>query len=330
MNLTHARTVAVKILVFFVTSALMASMAWAQSAVDTTQVGPVIQGFASFVSKVNKISDAAVNEADFQIFVNMLFNGLAVILIVWALMKYSLKGLSTLELLTNSILLLFVKTLMETFLIWTGVMWATAEGIASSLQNGMIGTPDTFFAPAFIYNVLRSLTFSQENIFNPFMAIVVGFNTFALSIVMVLLSALSYASVLWGFWVYTLAKLTGLVMIPFLLYERLSWLFDGWLRFFVGSLVYYIIARLNVVMVACSIALFAGVKIPFSVEPMAPVELPILSTPFEAIGVVVFMCVGLLALFSTGKFAATIVAGSAGGGMGSAVLGLSRAVARLI
>ena len=146
---------------------------------------------------------------------------------------------------------------------------------------------------------------------------------------MLLLSVFAYVSVIWGFWGFTLAKLVGLIFIPTLLYERLSWLFDGWLRFFIGFLVYYIIARLNVVLVACSIALYFGIGIPFTATPGAPIELPFMASIFDALGVFVYMFVGLLSLFSTGKFAATIVSGAAGGGMGQAAQGAAQAVAKL-
>jgi len=150
----------------------------------------------------------------------------------------------------------------------------------------------------------------------------------ALSVCLALLSALAYVSVIWGFWGFTLAKLIGLTFFPTLLTQRFNWLFDGWLRFYAGFLMYYIIARLNVVLVAISLAVYFNVQL--TPNPGPPVELPMMSSLFDAIGIFTFMFVGLLSLFSTGKFAATIIAGAGGGGMGSAVLGASRTAARLV
>lgn len=296
---------------------------------DPSTTGPVVQGFSEFIRKVNTLSNSAIDEENFQGFVTMLFMFFVILMIMWNMFLYVNKRIGFADVFEKIILILMVQVLMSTFAIWTGALWATAEGVASSLQNGMIGTTDSFFAPTFISNILRNMTFPPMTILNPLAVFVTGLNMILLSVAMLLLSMISYVSIIWGFWGFTLAKLVGLVFIPTLLYERLSWLFDGWLRFFMGFLIYYIIARLNVVMVACSLAIYFGVGIPFSISAGTPVELPMMASIFDAIGVFTFMFVGILSLFSTGKFAATIVSGAAGGGMGSAAAGAARTVAKL-
>ncbi|MGK5033192.1 type IV secretion system protein [Janthinobacterium sp. MDT1-19] len=302
------------------------------AAPDPGASGPVIQGFERFIARVGRLSDGAIADAEFKWFVQALFILFVTLTIVWTMFRFSLRGLGVEEVITQVILILMVNVLMTTFSTWVNACWGVAEGVAGALQNGMIGTKDAFFAPQYIGNILKSISMGEfsKMIFNPLKAFVVGLNIIILTVAMVLLSALSYISVMWGFWGFTLAKLIGLMFVPFLLYERLSFLFDGWLRFFFGFIIYYIIARLNVVLVGCSLALYFGLPIPMSIGPLPPIQMPAMTSMFETIGVLTFMLVGLLSLFSTGKFAATIVSGAGGGGMGSAVQGAARMAAKIM
>lgn len=296
---------------------------------DVSQPGAAVAGFDKFIGRITSLSNAAINQPDFTMFVKMMFFFFVLLMIIWTMWRYSMKAVNNIDILTNVILILMVQVLMTTYVTLIDATWSATEGIAGSLQMGMIGTRDAFFAPAFITNVLSNMYFPPSTWLNPVVVMVTALNMTILSVLLVLLSVLSYVAVLWGFWGYTLAKLTGMLFLPFLLYERLSFLFDGWLRFYFGFLIYYIMARLNVVMVACSLAIFLGVSIPFGLTPGVPVELPMMASLFDAIGVTTFVFVGLLSLFSTGKFAATIVSGAGGGGMGSAVMGAARAAAKM-
>lgn len=298
-------------------------------AADPSVPGPAIAGFGTFIQRVSTLSNAAVNEPDFAFFVSLMFTFFVILLIVWTLFRYMFRAISMVEIVTNVVLIIMVQVLITTYTVWVDAAWSTTEGIAGSLQNGMIGSKDAFFAPQFISNILSNTTFATIDLINPIKVLTTGWNMIMLSVALVLLSVMSYVSVIWGFWGFTLAKITGMIFLPFLLYERMSFLFDGWFRFFIGFLVYYIVARLNVVLVACSLAIYFGVGIPFTQTLPQPVQLPFMSSLFDALGVFTFLFVGLLSLFSTGKFAATIVSGAGGGGLGSAVSGAARTVAKM-
>ncbi len=113
--------------------------------------------------------------------------------------------------------------------------------------------------------------------------------------------------------------MVGWMFIPMIMFERLSWLFDGWLRFFFGFLIYGVMARANLVLVA--IVLKAFFNLPsFSVPPGQAYffEVRHLSDSF---GLLSFLLIGVLALISTGQFASSIAGGV--GGIGSAVRGLA-------
>lgn len=296
---------------------------------DPAANGPVVQGFSSFISRVGALTNSAITQPDYVYWVNLLFLVGCGSLIILTLAKYAINKVTYADVAVNVFLILMVQVMMAGYSPATDAAWSAAEGIASSLQMGLIGTRDAFFAPQFITNLFKSMTFSMKTILNPITAISTAANMVILSVISLLLSCLSYVSIIWGFWGFTIAKLIGLTFIPTLLDQRLSFLFDGWLKFFIGFLVYYIIARLNVVLVACSLALYYNVGIPFSVNQRAPIELPFMASIFDGLGVFTFVIVGVLALFSTGRFAGTIVAGAGSGGMGQAMLGAARAAAKI-
>ena len=297
---------------------------------DVSANGPVVQGFGNFIRKIGSLTNAAISQPDFVWWYNALFFLGAGAMIVYTLTKYAMKKVMYADVATVVFMILIVQVLITNFVSIMDASWSAAEGIASSLQMGMIGTRDAFFAPQFITNLFKSMTFSMTAIIHPITAINAAASMVILSVITLLLSCLSYVSIIWGFWGFTIAKLIGLTCIPTLLFERFSFVFDGWMKFYLGFLIYYIIARLNVVLVACSLAIYYNVGIPFGVSQSAPIELPLMASFFDGLGVFTFTIVGLLALFSTGRFAGTIVAGAGGGGLGPAVLGAARAAAKLI
>lgn len=311
-------------------NALCSAQAMAEAGKDLGSQSAAVAGFDRFVSRISALSNAAITDGDFVVLVDLLFVFFAIILIIWRFWRYAMKAATLMDVMEAVVLILFTQLTLRTYVTWVDAIWSVGDGMAGSLQNGMIGTKDPFFAPQFIGNVLANMYFPMSTWANPLTVFVTALNMTILSVAMLLLSVVAFASVIWGFWGFTLAKLIGMAFVPFLMYERLSFLFDGWLRFFLGFVVYTVIARLNVVLVACSLAIFLGVNIPFGLKPGAPVELPAMTSIFDAIGVSVFLFVGLLSLFSTGKFAATILSGAGGGGIGGAMGGAAKAVTKVV
>lgn len=297
---------------------------------DLASNGPVVAGFGNFIKKISKLADAAITQPDFVWWYNALFFVGACCLCIVVLGKYAFKKLLYADVLATVFMILIVQVLITNFASIMDASWSAAEGIASSLQMGMIGTRDAFFAPQMITNLFKNMTFSLSLIVNPLSAVMAAAGMVILSVITLLLSVLSYISIIWGFWGFTLSKLIGLTCIPTLLFERFSFIFDGWLKFYLGFLIYYIIARLNVVLVACSLAIYYGLGIPFGINQATPIEMPLMTSFFDGLGVFTFTIVGLLALFSTGRFAGTIIAGAGGGGMGPAIMGAARAAAKIL
>jgi hypothetical protein len=103
-------------------------------------------------------------------------------------------------------------------------------------------------------------------------------------------------------------------------------LFDGWLRFLFGFLLYSVIARVNLTLVVLALSSLYGVP------PLNPGVSTIHiggAMLFELGGLLAFVLVGILALISTGRFVSSVVGGSSIG-MGGALAGLSLGMSRVI
>lgn len=285
----------------------------------------VTSGFDSFISGVNtKVANVLTSPIVMQD-VMLLFNFFAVLLVIWTMYLYAFGKGTIVDLLSTAILIMMVKVLMGQFSVLTTAIWSAGNGYVSSVQTALLGNGDLFFAPTFIANLINSLDFSASPVVNFVNGFIAGIYIAIITVITFLLSALAYFATIWAFWGYTIAKLIGLLFVPFLLYERLSWLFDGWLRFFFGFIVYAIVARLNIALVALAIAAYFGVTPALGV--MTPITVAPISSITQVFGLFVFCMVGLLAIVSTGSFVSTIVGGSASStGIGSM---LSRGAGKL-
>ncbi len=315
-------------IIFFLSISIVSLHALADDAPNNSP-SDISAGFNTFIKTINSLSSKAIAQPDFVGFTDALFIGLATFLLIFRMYKFSLNGSSWTEVFSDIVLVLIVRTLMLNFDESTTAIWQIATGVSGALQKGMVGNDDLFFAPQFLADIMSNVTYSGTTWTSPFNAMRGALIVWLISGLMFLLSCLSYISSIFGFWGYTLAKLIGLLTVPTLLFQRVSFIFDGWLRFIFGWVVYYIIARLNLVLVACAVAIFFGASIPPNAGSVAALELNGIQSIFEVLGLMTFVMVGILALFSTSKFAATIVAGAGAGGMGSAVLGVSRMVGKL-
>jgi TrbL/VirB6 plasmid conjugal transfer protein len=293
----------------------------------------IARGLGSFITKIDPLVNTAIASTAFLNFVDMIWVAFTVIVIVYALASYAAGETTLFGLLNTAIFIMLVRVLMTTYSLFTDGLWGAFYGIALTLQESMIGTSDPFFSPRFISALWQSITFpstwSWVDLIN---ALKLGMGLFALSVLATLLSALAYFCVLFGFWGSALAKLIGLAFIPTLLLERTSFLFDGWLRFYLGFCVYAMIAQLNVVMVCVALALYYGFALPPTLGAISTSTVPTMTDISEMLGLFVYFIIGLISLFSTGRFAASIIGGAAGGGLGAAIVSaamLKTAAARI-
>lgn len=249
-----------------------------------------------------------MNQPDLQQYTFMLWAGFSFILLANLLMMYMLGGTHIYSIIQSVLMIATVRILMNHFDDITGALWNTSEGIALGIQKATLGTTDLWFASGFIQDVMGSISIDWFS----FDFIVQGILVILLYVLCTALSVMAFLASVWSLWGYILAKMIGLFFLPFILFERLSWLFDGWLRFFIGFLVYGILARINVILGVICIKSF--LNLPSGQLPTGTSFFYSTDKPDDVITLLCVLAICLAALASSGRFASAIVAGTSGFG----------------
>ncbi len=217
------------------------------------------------------------------------------------------------------ILIAVVRALLDFYAPITSALFSWSGDFASSIQEPIVGTGDVFFLVDYLQNIWSAITHEDTSIFD---GIKLVFATMLLWGLLLLLSILAFLAVAWAVWGFALAKLIGWMFIPFLLFERTVFLFDGWLRFMVGFLLYAVIARVNLVLVLVLFASYFGLPLDSPVGPDRVFPIPNVD---EIGGLLSLLVIAVLSLISTSRFAIALASGV--GGFGQAVGSVARTAA---
>ena len=271
----------------------------------------------SEVSKIisNVMKDKALVNAS-----NMLFTVFALTLIFITMFNYVHGKADYGDIITIVLLIGITKVLMVSYDTLTSGIWEWFNGMADGIQFAATGTTKAAQIPMWIAKVSSALMIKETsadswipslpNLAHIFAAVVIFLFSLLLSIMAFLASA-------WGVWGFSIAKMIGWFFIPFIMFERLSFIFDGWLKFFLGFPIYVLIARINILLMAVTLNVYfsIGTKTFTAASITKPIEIT-LENISDVTGLAGIMFIGILALLSTGSFAAAIIGGASGFGGG--------------
>lgn len=246
--------------------------------------------------------------------VNVLFSALAIGLFVWKFAGFALRGFDMLDLLTLMMTIFFVYILLTSYKAIFPPILDGGRYVSEVLGRGIANRDGSVSLAEATFRMLLHFDFSAacgvtDCLGSGFLALpgvlVAYVMVLALGIIATLVE-------LWTMWGFQIAYAVGWLTIPFLLFERLSFLFDGWLKFIFGMIVYVIVAKINLALV------LLGLEVMFGVGDVADQTVQVHGF-FDVIGLLVFMAVGIATLYSTGRFASAIVSSAGGGGIGEMV-----------
>ncbi len=299
---------------------------------DFSDPNDTVSGFKGFQHDLSTAISEILTQPDYQNGALLLWAFFAVLLLIWTFSQWALGAARFTDILQALFLVLFTKLFMSQGIYdeLTTACWDFANGMGRLVQIGVIGQGDLFYTPLFVTKLTAAMVLPELTDFNMGTLMLKLLVIATLSFSSILLSLLAFIATVWGLWGYTLAKIIGLFFIPTLMYERLSWLFDGWLRFFFGFLVYVIVARVNMAMLVLALISYLGMGVPELSDEFTPIVFDPIENFSQILGLLAFVWVGLFALFSTGKFASAVVAGAGGGGIGGAFSGVARSAAMLV
>ena len=270
-------------------------------------------------SSITAIQSAGSPSGDF---VNALYLALVILRLGWVVAKWAFDSVEVEEVLYTIILILVVSSMMASYNYLTSAMHDWSTSFAGSIQQGMIGTSDPFYGPAYLNDLIQSMKVKESSIWDPaasFVGLVV------LTISSQLLSIMSFFIVAWATWGYALAKLVGWMLVPLLLLPATAQWFSKWLGFFMGFLFYEIIGRTNTAMVLMLLTGFFN--LPLATRPARPIVIDGEALS-DFIGLLAMIFVSILALASTGKFAVSF--GGAVDGLQGSMNGAAKKAAKYV
>ena len=267
---------------------------------NTTSFAEVSQNFSHFFQNAQQVTQAILNNPNLTHFADMLWKFFAVISIVWFFALYTMNGASVSKLFTVFFMILLTRVLMNQYDMMTTALWGWSEGFASGIQQAATGQSDLLWLVKYIWHTCTAMSFGSPSIVYNTLAFLASLFMMLLTALLICLSA--FVSI-WALWGYALMKMIGFMFIPCLLFENLSWLFDGWFRCFIGFLLYNVIARANLVLI---VMIFKNY---FHTTMTVPDEgiVFVFHNISEGIGLFCFLIIGIIALYSTSGLVRSII-----------------------
>jgi TrbL/VirB6 plasmid conjugal transfer protein len=298
-------------------------------AADAFPIGNTFDAIEKFGSGMNDSVTRALGTGAIRNVVNVLFAALAISLFVWKFVGYALRGFDVMDILELMLSIMFVYILLTGYAKIFPTISQGANYIGDALGSSIASTGSGVSFSRSILSNFDRMTFMPDCsgldcLGKGFMALVAtafGWCT------VVILGIAAILVELWTTWGFAIAYAIGWVTIPFMLYERLSFLFDGWVKFFFGMAVYSIVAKVNLALVYLSINLMMGSGTGVGVVEGGMTTYKI-SGLMDIAGLLVFVTVGIFSLFSTNRFAQAIVMGAGGGGIAGMVQSVAHAGAK--
>ena len=296
-------------------------LAWTAPAGAASNAGAAVhEVFLTFERITQQIGDAvstALGTDQVSLVVNVLFAAISLGLFVWRFAGFALRGFDMLGLMTLMMTIFFVYLLLTGYQAIFPPIIEASRFVSDTIANAITGREAGMTLAESIFRMLLTIHLEVDcgaSMLNSFGAGLLGIPAVIFGYVMLVALGVTATLVeLWSLWGFQIAVALGWVTIPFLMVERLSFLFDGWLKFFFGMAVYVIVAKINLALVLLGLQLMFGLAPGVDGRPI-PVD-----SFFDLMGLAAFTVVGIATLYSTGRFAAAIVQGAGGGGIGEMV-----------
>lgn len=316
-NIIKSKWMTVFLLVFSIF--VFPAVSWA---VVPPSVSEAMLSMNTFMQSASAATNNIMSNPGLGSFIDAVWSAFAVILLVMALSKYALNASHLLEVFTVILLIVITRVMLDYFDYLTSVCWSWGEGVAGGIQMAVIGNSDPFFLGGFVNDLAKGITMSDVSILD---TVAMWLTSLLVILVVALLSVCSFFCTVWALWGYALAKLIGLFFVPFIMLKRTTVLFDGWCRFFLGFLVFNIIARANLVLTV--LALKCYFHIPGYTVPVAPYRLDFMSLA-DVLGLLAIMLISIFGLLATSRFSSIIVSGA--GGFGASLRNAAYSVAYMV
>jgi hypothetical protein len=258
-----------------------------------------------------------------KLVMNTLFMSLAVLLFVWKFAGFALRGFDLVDALELSFSVFFVYIMLSSYTTLVQAIATAGSAIGDALGGAISGADDNQTLAESIFSLLLQLTLLPKcgGLLDCIKWGWLSIQTVMVAdIAILLLGVVATVVEVWMHWSVQIAYGVGWVTIPLLLVRSLSFLFDGWLKFFLAAIFYDIIAKVTLAMVLLSFRVLTN-RAPGANGATIEVH-----GPMDIVPLFLFIFVGVILLTATGKLANAVVAGTSG--VGGVLQDLSRGAAQ--
>lgn len=285
---------------------------WAEPA-HAQQIPVVHDVFVALEEMGDKLTEAVSNglqTAQVSNIVNVLFAFFALMTFVWRFVAFGMRGFNLHDILELMFAIFFVYLLLTAYRTLVPAMASAGRYVGDALADGLIGTEDgmTLAESIFVKVLTLSLRAECPGFWgcweDPLPMLVTWIGNF----VLIVLGIIATVVEVWMQWGFEIAYAVGWMTLPFLLFRKLAFLFDGWLRFFLSVIMYDIVAKVTLSVVLVCFSVLTG-RIPGAMGATIDV-----TGPYSLVALFLFVVVGMFVLATTGRFSLALVSGVKGVG----------------
>ncbi|WP_045422839.1 hypothetical protein [Vibrio jasicida] len=202
----------------------------------------------SFHNSVNTFVDTLSSHPDIQHFALLLVTTLIVLVYFTEVAKFMLTGFE-LESVVQSTLMVFVTlSLLGSFTLIFDTLYETLDNLGLLILKIGTGNSDSFYLSKWVDKALAYLYGEDISIWNMAVGDVIYAGLWHLTAMLLQVSMYLLGS--WAVWTLALGKILAILFIPLLVHPATRPLFDGWMKFTIGSLLLLVVLRSVGVLVA--------------------------------------------------------------------------------
>lgn len=294
----------------------------AVTATDLDNPGYLTTAFNRLVGMLNTAVNKALANGPYLTWARNLLIGAFVFKIFEILFKYIWGGANVADLVAVLFIGIIVTALFSTYAHWSTAIYLAGFELGRLVQGQAIGDTGIMGPVIFINKVLANVTIKDESFFS--LGVTQIIMAFILLVGEAMVAGASYFAALWPSLVFAVIKLAGPVVFFSLFHERISWIFDSWLRLLFGCAFLALIARICIIVIC--ILFQAMFDVGYSQS--AGTQVIVITTEnFGAFLYVVSAAVVSLALLFAASGIAAKMAMGAEIGLGKAVGQIARSIA---
>ncbi|WP_322805347.1 hypothetical protein SO574_23545 (plasmid) [Vibrio alfacsensis] len=202
----------------------------------------------SFHSSINAFVDALANHSEVHTFALVLVTTLIVIVYFTETAKFMLSGFELESVVQSTLMVFATLMLLGGFSTVFDVLYETLDNLGLLFLQIGTGNTDSFYLSKWVSKSLTYLYGEDSSIWNMAVGDVIYAGLWHLTAL--LLQVAMYLIGSWAVWTLALAKILAILFIPMLAHPATRHLFDGWMKFTIGSLLLLVVLRAVGVLVA--------------------------------------------------------------------------------